>query len=86
MGQCQTHCISEIMGHGHPSGVWIIGDVFLAKYYTEFDVGRKRIGLATAVQTPPKKNADSTSSLSPVTLGCSIYVLVSALVLICDNR
>ena len=89
MGQCQTQCISEIMGHDHPSGVWIIGDVFLAKYYSEFDVGGERIGLATAVQTPPEKNTgftNSTSSLSPMSFGCAIYVIFSALVLIYENR
>ena len=77
------------MSHDHPSGVWIIGDVFLAKYYSEFDVGGERIGLANAVQTPPEKNpgfTNSTSSLTHMTLGCAIYIILSALVIICNNR
>ena len=50
----QTQCISGFAGLDTPDGLWILGDVFLGKYYTEFDVGNKRVGIATAVKTPPK--------------------------------
>lgn len=43
----QTVCNAGFMWGG--DSMWILGDVFIGKYYSEFDFGNKRIGIADVI-------------------------------------
>ena len=45
--QVQETCVSGFKGSNSPNDLlWVLGDIFLSKYYLVYDDGNKRVGFA----------------------------------------
>lgn len=59
--QTSGACISPFMGLDLPGlNLWIVGDAFLRRYYTVYDMGKNRVGFAPVKQATPG-NGDNDS-------------------------
>jgi cathepsin D len=44
--------MSGFVGMNLPGSLWILGDIFIGQYYTEFDAEKNRVGFAASNLSP----------------------------------
>ena len=50
MPQISDMCLSPFTPNEQRNNVWLLGIVFLSRFYSVYDLGNNRIGFATAAQ------------------------------------
>jgi hypothetical protein len=69
---CYSVISSTSQNDANSNPIWILGDFFMRRFYSVFDMQNNRIGLAlstsySVVQTPPSILFQSTTTLFPPT-------------------
>ncbi len=85
----QNYMCYSVFGVSPLTNVWILGDYFLSRFYSIYDIGQNKVGFATSISysytpsIPPQtfqSNLSSPSTAAPSTAVLSIKTLYHRLV------
>ncbi len=85
----QNYICYSVFGVSPLTNVWILGDYFLSRFYSIYDISRNQVGFATSISysyTPSispqtfQSNSSSPSTAAPSTAALSIKTLYHRLV------